>query len=325
MGQQVVCIHHANCLDGIAAAWVVWDFYKTQGFEIELIPANYTKGLPEGLEGKKVYVVDFSYDYATTEWLLENTDLVLLDHHDTAVRRLQNLGLNALIKMGTFSPGSDAASGHTLKAVEENFKNVVLDSKYSGAMLTWRYFYGEKMPPPGIRFVEDRDLWKFQYPDTMLWTMAAFSYPFKVECFGALINRPVSDVVNEGKVLRRKYEQDIEQISKNTRKMLFMGVEIPVINANYMFASELGSTLALDAPFVAIYSDTQDARGFSLRSSGSNGGSDVCAIAELFGGGGHKNAAGFVLKFTDKRMPKSHLTLDITLWQKVKRLFGKLP
>lgn len=323
MAQQVVCIHHANCLDGIGAAWVVWNHYKELGIEIELIPANYTKGLPEGLEGKKVYVVDFCYDYPTTVWLLKNTDLVLLDHHDTAVRRLQNLTLNMMLESAT-SQSIPVSTPFLEKAEEENFKNIVLDSNYSGAMLAWRHFYGEKMPPLGIRFVEDRDLWKFQYPDTMLWTMAAFSYPFKVESFGALIDRPVSDVVNEGKVLRRKYEQDIEQISKNTRKMLFMGEEIPVINANYMFASELGSTLALDAPFVAIYSDTQDARGFSLRSSGSNGGSDVCAIAELFGGGGHKNAAGFVLKFTDKRMPKSHLTLDITLRQKVKRLFGKL-
>jgi nanoRNase/pAp phosphatase (c-di-AMP/oligoRNAs hydrolase) len=60
----------------------------------------------------------------------------------------------------------------------------------------------------------------------------------------------------------------------------------------YMMASEAAGALAEKAPFAATYYDGVDARHFSLRSRG-DGGADVSAIAQAYGGGGHKNAAGF--------------------------------
>jgi nanoRNase/pAp phosphatase (c-di-AMP/oligoRNAs hydrolase) len=48
-------------------------------------------------------------------------------------------------------------------------------------------------------------------------------------------------------------------------------------------------------PFAACYWDTPDGRFFSLRSS--DAGEDVSAIAQQYGGGGHRNAAGFSVPF----------------------------
>jgi len=51
-------------------------------------------------------------------------------------------------------------------------------------------------------------------------------------------------------------------------------------------------TMARAAPFAACYYDRPDARVFSLRSRGEDG-LDVAEIAASYGGGGHRNAAGF--------------------------------
>lgn len=288
---HVVCIYHDHCLDGIAAAWVVWRHFKNLGLEITLIPGVYNKPLPEGLAGKTVFVVDFSFDREKTEWLIENTNLVLLDHHKSAKKALQGL--------------------------------CEVDLTYSGAMLAWRYFNPNTPAPEAIRYVEDNDLWKFTYPSTKAWVTAAFSYPLTVEIFDSLVNRDPLDMVAEGETLLRKQRQDIKRILHNTRTMIVFGMEVPVINANIMFTSDLGDALYHVYPLVVIYSDQADGRKFSFRSKKVTG-YPVNEIAEYFGGGGHGEAASFTLPFSDKRFAKSHMMLNRSIWDCVKLYFKNL-
>ena len=58
-------------------------------------------------------------------------------------------------------------------------------------------------------------------------------------------------------------------------------------------AASIGSRLAKKHPFVAIVFEMEGRRVWSLRSH-AKGGLDVGEIARRRGGGGHKNAAGFV-------------------------------
>ena len=71
------------------------------------------------------------------------------------------------------------------------------------------------------------------------------------------------------------------------------GYRVPVVNATGN-TSELGHRLCEvfpEAAFSASYRDTaEDRREWSLRSMGDF---DVSAIAKRYGGGGHRNAAGF--------------------------------
>ena len=55
--------------------------------------------------------------------------------------------------------------------------------------------------------------------------------------------------------------------------------------------------MSKDEPFAACYYETNKGRVYSLRSQ--SDGVDVSAIAGLFGGGGHKNAAGFRVTYED--------------------------
>jgi nanoRNase/pAp phosphatase (c-di-AMP/oligoRNAs hydrolase) len=73
-------------------------------------------------------------------------------------------------------------------------------------------------------------------------------------------------------------------------------IVIDLVNAPPMYSSDIGSIIAKEKVFGGTYYDTATHREFSLRSVGDF---DVSEIAKSFGGGGHKNAAGF-------KVPRSH-------------------
>ena len=81
--------------------------------------------------------------------------------------------------------------------------------------------------------------------------------------------------------------------------MVIGGQLVPVANLPYTLTSDAGHLMCVEphegslAPFAACYWDPPDGRVFSLRSA--EGGYDVSEIAKAYGGGGHKNAAGFTM------------------------------
>jgi len=77
--------------------------------------------------------------------------------------------------------------------------------------------------------------------------------------------------------------------------MLIGGHDVPVANLPYMFASDAGQLMAEGERFAGSYFDTPEGRTFSLRST--DAGMDVSEIAQQYGGGGHRNAAGFRVPF----------------------------
>jgi len=80
MGSNPLVIYHGNCYDGFTAAWVFW---RAFGGKAELFAARYGDP-PPSVEGREVYVVDFSYPSAT---MLEMKDAAdALDHEDLSLR-----------------------------------------------------------------------------------------------------------------------------------------------------------------------------------------------------------------------------------------------
>lgn len=281
--KPVLCIYHKDCLDGIGAAWAVWRHFKNLGVDIELVAGVYNKPAPN-VDGKMVYVVDFSYPREVMIDMLQRAhDVVVLDHHTSAKKNLEGL--------------------------------FVIDESHSGAMLAWKYFNKDIPPPEGLLYVEDRDLWQFKYPNTNYWVTAAFSYPFNVQQFDALMNTDPIDLIAEGRVLLRKHNQDTSRVSENARMMKCMGYDVPVVNANIFFASDLGDMLSKDYPFALIYMDLPHGRKYSIRCQKKR--MDVSKIAEYFGGGGHADASGFTIRYDDKRFARSHEVLDYSLRDKI--------
>ena len=72
------------------------------------------------------------------------------------------------------------------------------------------------------------------------------------------------------------------------------GVVVPVVNASMFMASDLATRLSVTERFAACFAIGHSVVNFSLGSH--PGGADVSEIARMYGGGGHKHAAGFEMK-----------------------------
>jgi single-stranded DNA-specific DHH superfamily exonuclease len=101
--------------------------------------------------------------------------------------------------------------------------------------------------------------------------------------------------VEGGAAIKRYYEQLIQNIlATNKRPTILKGIKGLSCNCPGALASDLGHELANESgTYGMTWEVLKDGNvKFSLRS---NGDFDVSGIAKQFGGGGHKNAAGFVI------------------------------
>ena len=77
--KKIVIIYHDQCRDGFGAAYAAW---KKFGDDASYIPRKTQDPVPEGLENKEIYIVDYSYKKPDLERLREdNKSVVVIDHH----------------------------------------------------------------------------------------------------------------------------------------------------------------------------------------------------------------------------------------------------
>lgn len=291
--RNALVLYHANCLDGFAAAWVAHHAFEQTGEPPpEFRAMHYGDPIPtdEELFAACVYVLDFSFPPVSMARIaMMSRRLVWLDHHKTA---------------GEYLPEFQ----HRTRRLGEEDIHVNIDQTHSGAVLTWRHFFGERAPVPDILLhVEDRDLWQFKLIDTREICAALYSYPFDPSEFDLWTflaqDCIVDDLRTEGRAILRQHDKYVGQViaaSQPSDAFITLGnFTGPAINAPGFLASDVGHNLLkmMDdgklpaGDFAATYFDTPTHRIYSLRSDDSR--ADVSAIAKLYGGGGHRNAAGF--------------------------------
>ena len=262
MAKRLV-IYHANCIDGYTSAWAAWRKY---GDDAEYLPASYGDPAPD-VTGRWVLVVDFSYPRDVMLKMNEQTDgaLSVFDHHKTAQAALDGL------------------------------PSATFDMARSGAGLTWDLLHRVARPWL-IDFVEDRDLWRWKFDkskEVNAWIGAVKRNSF--EDWDRLNETPLPDVISKGEAVLAFVDRYVSEMVAQARVVDFEGVRIPVVNAPYINISELVGKLAESAPFALGWFQRADGLyAYSLRSRGADG-VDVSEIAKKYGGGGHRNSAGFAL------------------------------
>lgn len=260
---MTICIYHGNCADGFGAAWAVRQAIPTADFYAATYQAP-----PPDVTGKSVVMVDFSYKRPVLLDMAGKAESILiLDHHKSAAEDLVDLPANVV---------------------------AVFDMERSGAMMAWQHFFPDVPAPKLIEHIQDRDLWRFALPGTREIQANVFSYPYDFGVWDGLMASDVELLRGEGAAIERKHHKDIAELVKVTkRRMVIGGFDVPVANLPYTLSSDAGHLMAQDEPFAACYWDTPEGRVFSLRSS--DAGQDVSAVAKPYGGGGHRNAAGFTV------------------------------
>ena len=270
MDAPLLCIYHANCLDGFTAAWAVWRRFP----DTEFYAGHYNETPPD-CTGRDVVMVDFSYKRPQLlEIAAKAKSVLILDHHKSAQAELVDLPPNVIAEF---------------------------DMERSGAMMAWNHYHPNEIPGWLIAHVQDRDLWRFELEHTRQITAFLFSQDFDFEVWNEIhadIHQGFShylEYVRIGTVLEKKHAKDVRAlIDAGASRTVLMGFDVPVLNAPFMFASEAGNIMAKGEPFSITWYDTAENRIYSLRSD--EQGEDVSKIAAAVGGGGHRHAAGFKVK-----------------------------
>lgn len=261
--KEILVIYHGSCVDGFCAAWMAW---RTLSDQAEYIAAHYGQE-PPSVEGKRVYIVDFSYPRETLIRMARDARwIVLLDHHLTAQKDLEGLDVPDL--------------------------EITFDMSRSGAGLTRDHFHRE-LKSWLVDYVQDRDLWRFELSDSKLVNAYIGTLKQTFEEYERVHSTlTAADAARLGAGADAYKDHYVEQMCKQARRVRFAGYDdIPVVNAPYVGTSELVGALAETALFAVGWFQRSDGKvAFSLRSRGEF---DVSALAQRFGGGGHAKAAGF--------------------------------
>lgn len=279
-----LCIYHGGCDDGFAAAWAV---RKALGDEVEFYSGVYQQEPPPH-DARDVIFVDFSYKRPVLDAMADKANSILiLDHHKTAAEDLADLP-----KPPRSEVWIEASWNGTLS---RSLRMVALfDMERSGAALAWDYFVGSPRPW-FIEYIQDRDLWHKKLHGGDEFTIALRSYPQDFAVWDNLFKRGHLALINEGEGIQRYYRLRVEELKHNSYLASLADCPCYISNAPYFAASEVAGELCGrdGASFGASYFEVEKGRfQYSLRSRGDF---DVSAIARQFGGGGHKNSAGFVV------------------------------
>jgi oligoribonuclease NrnB/cAMP/cGMP phosphodiesterase (DHH superfamily) len=269
-------LYHGKCPDGWTAAYIASCKYP----EAQLVPLDHGTDFEPtvaSLEGKDVLMFDFSFK--TRDQNIRASEITksfhIYDHHKTA------------------------------QAVLEGLDFATFDMNRSGAGLAWDYLFGKdsehKLDRPWwVNYTEARDLWRWDSLPTAKDICAYLgTLPFAKEAYDGLRNMCSIDAYTLGKGALAHIEHYVREAIQQTKYGELDGHKVGVANVIYLNCSEVGNAIAETADysmtwFENIHGNVQ----FSLRSIGDF---DVSEVAKKYGGGGHKNAAGFSLSLTEGR------------------------
>lgn len=292
---NAIVYYHDSCADGFGAAFAAW---LKLGDAAEYVPVQYGREpCLDGLDGVDIYILDFSFPKPIMNRMFEiAANVVWLDHHKTAFEMWCETERERYEWRDTSADTDDI--GHY----------ILLDNNKSGALLAWEYFHPEKEMSELILNIDDRDRWQFKRTlskATHAGLMA--NRPWKFEQWKGFTNlvhnNALGGLVQEGQILLKQQAADVASSAKHAKECVLyipdglIGRRGLAVNCASNI-SEVGHALANQSGTYGLvwwYSPHEQAAVCSLRS---NGDYDVSAIAKQFGGGGHKNAAGFKVSMT---------------------------
>ncbi|MCE1193496.1 MAG: DHHA1 domain-containing protein [Acidovorax sp.] len=269
----LILYHGRNCPDGFGAALAAWLYYGDRAEYVGLDHGDVATidDLPP-VQGRAVYILDFSFSNEVMAALDERAaKLVMLDHHKSAAEKLTGFACRCGV--------------------------VHFDMAKSGARLAWEFFHPHEPVPALLQYVEDRDIWKWEFAES-----AAFLSALDMEAQGferwreiaAFTPEQLERFMARGAAMDEKFRKLAADIAEGAQPLVFNGVAGLMVNAPGMFHSLVGDILsAKTGTFGLMWSAGDKGVKAGLRSQRNF---DCIALAESMGGGGHAQACGFKMK-----------------------------
>ncbi|MBL1176682.1 hypothetical protein [Pantanalinema sp. GBBB05] len=282
------------CPDGHAAAWVA---HRALGPDIKIIGCLYQDErlppkdfkVPPVVPGDRLYILDLSFPaWLLTSWREQGNIITIIDHHKDKIESL--------------------LTHPTLAGL------ITFDEHKCGSLLTWEHFFPDEPVPTFLKYIDDRDRWVKQLPHTEEIHAAYQTYgnfdARQFENYDKLAGMSEEEFIdfmlpigiNALGERRRCTEAACERarlhiLSDRWDECSWRQVPILRLEPDELYAhSDIGNLLAQqhpEQPFSALYwREESGLIKWSLRSLEGTG-ARVSTLAELFGGNGHPNAAGF--------------------------------
>jgi len=273
-------IYHARCPDGFGAALAAWLFFEGRA---EFRPLDHgdvktAADLPM-VDGRAVYILDFCFLPELLQVIEQRAaKLVVLDHHKSAAEKLTGFACRCGV--------------------------VHFDMDKSGARLAWDFFQSDRALPELIRYIEDRDLWNWKYPESAGFLAALDMEPMDFERWAEIASfsaEQLAGFMARGQAMDEKFCKLAEDIAANAEPVSFNGQPGLMVNAPGVFHSLVGEILSKKCgTYALLWSANKN--GVIKVGLRSQRGYDCIPLAESMGGGGHAQACGF--RMGPERLPE---------------------
>lgn len=314
---KIICIYHSVDLDGwMSAAIVEHCFLTTKNNKSKIIPDEYSIGYKKFIEANpnsdSLYFMGWNYGNPIPD-LTEYDKVIMCDlsfPHEEMVKIANELGLNFI----WIDHHKSAIESFRTSDVDNYYPNGIRDINFSACELTWKYFFGDKIPEI-VRLLgrydcfghkgtsEESYVLEFQYGARAVIEDRHDAYGYLMNCIKNNV-QTVEHIYNIGKPIYDFKCKEAKQAIAKGFTILFGEYRFLAINVNRLnpinFGIDYHSIKADDIYFydgVASYWIEPDGIHFSLYND--NGLVDCSKIATSLGGGGHKGASGFIMPFRD--------------------------
>lgn len=304
------CFHH-NDMDGRCAAAVVAEYFNDHD-PADFIECDYS-GIDIDVisEGETVVIVNLSFTEKTLDTLLriidKSEDVYWIDHHDSSIAAVS----------------ADKNFDESVRG----YLRYYLSKEASGAALAYMYFYDcyWEDVPLFIRLVSDYDNWDKEsiYSDSFMYGLVQYEQSpvvsgnvwedlfneynfastnpsldvldmeFIIE--NTVVEYPlVYSIIHDGEVVEKYlYVNDRSTVDSIGFESSLCGLRCFCVNARRN--SQLFGDKIREYPLLVSFVYDGDKYRYSIYSE--DPGVDCSKIAETFGGGGHKSAAGFTTSY----------------------------
>lgn len=294
---KVIIAYHANCIDGFTSAWIVDKVWRSLNSPVIVhMPMRYDAASLLALElmlandnYTALEVVDYSLPLIYISKIADrykNLFIEILDHHKTTFEK--------------YFPDL---------VIEENTRiydkvqgaRVRLENDECGASLCWKHFYGNVSAPRLIEYVKDYDLWQFNLGNETKWVnqyLRDIDMNLKNwDDVSVKLDNPAGrmEVLTRGHQLFDEHNHAVADLVLSAKDSYLNGIKGLAVECHPKYSNDVGTLLVQrSGTFGATYypDHAEGVIKWSLRSNNESS-IDVSVIAKNFGGGGHRNAAGF--------------------------------
>lgn len=267
----LVLYHGRSCPDGFAAALAARLYY---GDAVECVGLDHgdVKSIDDlpALKGRAVYILDFSFDADILRAIdSQAAKLVLLDHHKSAAEKLTGFACRCGV--------------------------VHFDMSKSGARLAWEFFHPDADLPDLIRYVEDRDIWAWKFPESAGFLAALDMEPLDFARWAQIAaydQTELQSFMARGLAMDEKFSKLATDLADGAQPVVFNGQHGLMVNAPGVFHSLVGDLLSKKCGTFALMW-TAGKGGVVKVGLRSQRNFDCIPLAASMGGGGHAQACGF--------------------------------